>query len=209
VKNCKVQEGSVVRRVLASLVMVAALGISAAASAEAMADKAAQAIQTGPPPQAPTANMSPAELNRLFDAMLVMQAQEGLSLSEQQYGVFLGRLRKLQDTRRRNQQERNRLMNELQKMTSPRLPEPAAEADVKQRLAALQELEARSAAEIRKAYNEIDEVLNPIQQARFRVLEEQTERRKLELVTRARLNNQQQNRANPQRPAGRKPGALQ
>jgi hypothetical protein len=180
--------------------MVAALGATAAAQ---------PGFQAAPPPQAPTESMSPAELNRLFDAMLVMQAQEALSLSEQQYGAFLGRLRTLQDTRRRNQQERNRLMSELQKMTSPRQPEPAAEADVKQRLTALQELESRSAAETRRAYNAIDEVLNPLQQARFRVLEEQIERRKLELVTRARLNNQQQNRANPQRGPARKPGAVQ
>ena len=99
-------------------------------------------------------------------------------------------------------------MNQLREMTNPRLPQTATEADVKQRLAELQELEARSAAEARKAYNAIDEVLNPMQQARFRVLEEQIERRKLELVTRARLNNQQQNRQNTQRPPPRKPGSL-
>jgi hypothetical protein len=185
--------------VLASLAIVAALA----------ADTLAQpAFQGGPPPQAPTENMSPAELNRLFDAMLLMQAQEALALNEQQYGSFLGRLRTLQDTRRRNQLERNRLMNQLREMTNPRLPQTATEADVKQRLAELQELEARSAAEARKAYSAIDEVLNPMQQARFRVLEEQIERRKLELVTRARLNNQQQNRQNTQRPPPRKPGSL-
>jgi hypothetical protein len=156
---------------------------------------------------APTDAMSPAQLNELFDAMLVMQAQNpqtGLGLNEQQYGQFVSRLRVLQQTRRRNQVDRGRLINELQKLTSPRNVEPPAEADVKTRLTAIQELEARAAAELRRAYNGIDEVLSPVQQARFRVLEEQIERRKLELVARARANNPPP-RPNNQRPPPRRP----
>jgi hypothetical protein len=148
--------------------------------------------------------MSPAQLHELFDAMLVMQAQNALSLNEQQYAQFLTRLRVLQQTRRKNQQERGRLINELQKMTNPRNPQ-APEADVKARLTDLQELEARTAAELRRAYNGVDEVLSPVQQARFRVLEENIERRKLELVTRARMNNQQQRQQNAPRPPARRP----
>ena len=49
---------------------------------------------------------------------------------------------------------------------------------------------------MRKAYNALDEVLDVRQQARFRVFEEQIERRKIELLMRAR----QQNRPNQQRP---------
>ena len=69
----------------------------------------------------------------------------------------------------------------------------------------MQELESRNAAEMRKAYNALDEVLEVRQQARFRVFEEQIERRKIELLTRARQQNrpnQQQapNQAPPRRP---------
>ena len=158
----------------------------------------------GPPLGPPTDNMTPAQLHELFDAMLVMQAQNALSLNEQQHAQFLTRLRVLQQTRRKNQQERARIINELQKMTNPRNPQ-APEAEVKTRLTDLQELEARSAAELRRAYSGIDEVLTPVQQARFRVLEENIERRKLELVTRARLNNQQQRQQNAPRPPARRP----
>jgi hypothetical protein len=140
--------------------------------------------------QAPPDNMSPAQLHQLFDAMLAMQAQNALSLSESQYAQFLTRLNALQEARRRNQQERARLINELQRMTNPRNPQPAADNEIKMRLSALHELEARAAADLRRAYDGVDEVLNPVQQARFRVLEEQIERRKLELVGRARQNNQ-------------------
>ena len=60
---------------------------------------------------------------------------------------------------------------------------------IKERLTALQELESRNAAEMRKAYNALDEVLDVRQQARFRVFEEQIERRKIELLMRARQQN--------------------
>ena len=53
---------------------------------------------------------------------------------------------------------------------------------------------------MRKAYNTLDEVLDVRQQARFRVFEEQIERKKLELLLRARQNP---NRPNPKRPPGR------
>ena len=123
-------------------------------------------------------------------------SQEALSLNEQQYAQFLTRLRVLQDTRRRNLQQRNRLINELQRLTSPRNVRPnATEADIKVRLTELQELETRSAAELRRAHDGIDEVLDVRQQARFRVFEEQIERRKLDLISRARQNN----RPSPQR----------
>ena len=83
------------------------------------------------------------------------------------------------------------LMGELQRLTNPRGP-GGDEATIKERLTALQELESRSAAELRRAYDQIDEVLDVRQQARFRVVEEQLERRKLELLMRTRQNRLQQ-----------------
>lgn len=152
------------------------------------------------PPATPTDGMSPLQVHQLFDAMLVMQAQDALALSEQQYAAFVSRAKALQDARRQNQQERARLIGELQRLTNPRNPKPVDDAELTQRLRALQELESRQAADLRRAYDGIDEVLNPLQQARFRVLEEQIERRKLELVGRARQNNK---RAPARRPPGR------
>jgi hypothetical protein len=149
---------------------------------------AAQEPDTAPGPQ-PGVTVNPGQVQQLFDAMVVMQSQEALSLNEQQYAQFLTRLRVLQETRRRNLQQRNRLINELQRLTNPRNVRPnATEADIKVRLTELQELETRSAAELRRAYDGIDEVLDVRQQARFRVFEEQMERRKLDLISRARQN---------------------
>jgi hypothetical protein len=148
----------------------------------------------GPLPGLDNSDMTPGEIQKLFDAYLLMEAQQALQLTDQQYPQFLARLRTLQDTRRRTTQERNQLMGQLQRMTNPRLPKPFEEADIKSRLTALQELESRTAAEMRRAYNMLDEVLDVRQQGRFRVFEEQIERRKIELLMRAR----QQNRPNQQ-----------
>jgi hypothetical protein len=85
-------------------------------------------------------------------------------------------------------------MNELQRLTNPRAQVKADEAVLKERLNTLQELDARNAAELRKAYTAMDDVLDVRQQARFRVFEEQIERRKLELLLRARQNRALQKR---------------
>jgi DNA repair ATPase RecN len=151
--------------------------------------------------------MRPAEIQKLFDAYLVIEAQQALQLSDQQYPQFLTRLRTLQDTRRRTMQERNQLMGQLQRITNPRLPKPADESEIKTRLTALQELESRTAAEMRKAYNALDEVLDVRQQGRFRVLEEQIERRKIELLIRARQQNRLNN-GRPNQPAPKRPPPL-
>jgi hypothetical protein len=153
----------------------------------------------GPLPGLDNGDMTPGEIQKLFDAYLVMEAQQALELTDQQYPQFLTRLRALQDTRRRTTQERNQLMAQLQRITNPRLPKPADDGEIKSRLTALQELESRTAAEMRRAYNALDEVLEVRQQARFRVFEEQIERRKIELLMRARQQNRQ-NQQPPRRP---------
>jgi hypothetical protein len=167
-------------------------GLLLALCASARAQEPAAQTPAAPPVQRPLAglgdDMTPPEIQRLFDAYLVMEAQQALTLSDQQYPQFLTRLKALQETRRRNQQQRNQLMMELQRLTSPRAAVRADEAMLKERLNALQELESRSAAELRRAYAALDEVLEVRQQARFRVFEEQIERRKLELLMRARQN---------------------
>jgi len=153
-----------------------------------------------PLPGIDNSDMTPAEIQKLFDAYLVMEAQQALTLSDEQYPQFLTRLRALQETRRRNQQERFRLMGELQRLSTPRQAARTDDAMLKDRLAALQELETRSAAELRKAYTSLDEVLDLRQQARFRIFEEQIERRKIELLMRARQPNRPNQQLQPGSP---------
>jgi len=130
-------------------------------------------------------NVSPQELQRMFDAYTAMQAQDELKLGNDQYAAFLARYKALQDLRRGGQRERGRLLQDLRSLTV----EGAAfdETRVKDRLRALRDLDARSAAEIAKAQEVVDQTLDTRQQARFRVFEDQMERRKFELLTRARV----------------------
>jgi len=193
-----------------ALLLLAALALPAAgASAQDLPPQQAQAqppapVPPGSQPGIPglSDDMTPGEIQRLFDAYLIMEAQQALNLTDAQYPQFLARLKTLQDTRRRNQQQRNQLMGELQRLTNPRVAAAVRpdEAQIKERLSALQELESRAAAEMRKAYNGLDEVLDVRQQARFRVFEEQIERRKIELLMRARQQNRQNQQAPPRRP---------
>ena len=127
------------------------------------------------------------EVQRLFDAYTIMQAETALKLTEAQYPQFIGRLRTLQDTRRRNMQARQKVIQQLARLTNPQAG-AFDEAQVKEALRALADLEVRAAAELRSAYEALDQALDVRQRARFRILEEQLERRKIDLVARARRN---------------------
>ncbi len=133
------------------------------------------------------------QIQRWFEAFTVLQAQEALRLSETQYGRFVTRLKALQETRRKHQQARAKILNDLRKLTagpqSGTLAPPANDdAQITERLKALREEDDRGAAELRKGYEGVDETLDVSQQARFRVFEERMEQQKLELLMRARLN---------------------
>src|ERR1700675_1518123 len=107
-------------------------------------------------------SVSPAEIQRMFDAYALMQAQEQLKISEEQFSQFLTRYKALQDVRRRNLQERTRLVNEMRRLLNRGQPD---ETQLKERLNSLQELETRLPADVKKAYDAIDQVLDLQQQA--------------------------------------------
>jgi Spy/CpxP family protein refolding chaperone len=147
---------------------------------------AQEAPQRGAAPAAQEEGVSPAELQRMFDAYALMQAQDQLKISDDRYAQFLARFKGLQDVRRRMLQERVRTIQSLRKLVN----DPASDDNqLKDQLKALQELDVRSAVEIKKAYDAVDQVLDTRQQAKFRVFEENMERRKLELIARARQAN--------------------
>jgi Spy/CpxP family protein refolding chaperone len=138
--------------------------------------------------------LTPAELERWLDSYILLQAQETLKLTDAQFPRFVQRLKTLQETRRRNLQERRRLVNSLAPLLEAT---PVDEGEVRQRLKELHDFNIRSAEELRRAYDGIDEVLDPVQQARFRLFEEAAERRKIELLMRARQRGGQQGQPGP------------
>jgi Spy/CpxP family protein refolding chaperone len=162
-----------------TLIVLALCGLAPAA-VSAQGQPPASAVPLEQP------GVSPAEIQRMFDAYALLQAQDQLKIGDELYPQFLSRFKALQDVRRKALQERTRIIQDLRRLSSDAQPD---EGQIKDRLKALQELEARSAVEVRKAYDGIDQVLDVGQQAKFRVLEELLERRKLELVMRARQAN--------------------
>ena len=136
--------------------------------------------------RAPRAGSTDAELTRRLDAYAVEQAQKALELTRSQFTAFAPRFRKYQEMRRQHVQARNALLQQLREMTATGRGTAVEEAAIAARLKALQEHDERAAAEVKRAYGELDEVLDVRQQARFRVFEGAMERRKLEMMLRSR-----------------------
>ena len=157
-------------------------------------------VAPGGVPAAGDPAVSPAEIQRMLDGYMLIQAQDILQLSDEQFPRFLSLVRTWQDIRRRSQGERQRMLQELRRMTAARAA-TVDEATIKERLKTLDELESRAGVEIQQRRAAIDQVLNPFQQARFRIFEETMEQRKIELLMRARQGRGRQ----PQAPANEEP----
>jgi len=173
-----------------TILSVAALSIFAAASAGAQGAQQRPGRQGRPAQQAPAPADDPAvmpnEIQRMFDAYALVQAQDQLRLNDDQYSRFLVRFKSLQEVRRRALQEHTRLVAELRRLL---VQGQVDEGQLKDRMQELQEVDTRSVADVKRAYEALDQMLDVKQQASLRVFEEQMERRKIELITRARQAN--------------------
>jgi len=129
--------------------------------------------------------LTPVDVLNVLDGYAIMQAQEFLKLSDTQYGEFVVRLKRLQDTRRRNFRERNQVLQGIRTLVGVNATGTPDDATVREKLKALRDLDDRTAAEMRKAYDSLDEVMDAKQRARFRLFEEQLEHRRIDLLSRA------------------------
>jgi hypothetical protein len=166
-------------RVLTAALVCAALHLVVPVSAEAQ-NRRTQ------PPASPEGGVSPGELQNLFDAYALMQAQETLQLNESQYPQFLTRLKALQAVRRRAQADHARIVQQLRRLVQRSGQGGQARDEIAEQIRALREADARAAADVAAASDSLDEILDPVQQAKLRIFDEQMERRKLELLMRAR-----------------------
>jgi hypothetical protein len=175
---------------LLACVMVVALGsviVGAQAAPQRQGRAGRQALPGGPATAGnEAAGVTPVEIQRMFDAYALVQAQDQLQISDDQYSRFLVRYKALQDLRRKSLQEHTRIVAELRRLVAE--PQPN-EALLEARIEALDDVDTRTRADVKKALDGIDELLDVKQKAGFRVFEELMERRKLELITRARQAN--------------------
>ena len=114
--------------------------------------------------------VSPAELQKMFDAYALMQAQDQLKIDDEQYAQFLTRFKALQDVRRQALQERTRTIAELRRL---RNDPQSDENQIKDRLKALQDdRRAGGGRHQRRRTTPWIRCSSVRQQAQFRVFEE-------------------------------------
>jgi hypothetical protein len=154
-----------------SAVLLAAwlIGVGVAGAQDATADSA-----TRP---------DPVDVVRLFDAYAIAKAQDMIGLDEGQYSQFVSRFRLLQDARRRHLHARRRIVTDLARLSND---ETAADEDLRARIRALGDEDMRAREETARLQQDVDELLTDRQRASFRVFEDHLERRKFELIMRAR-----------------------
>lgn len=172
-------------------------GMTAAAQGPALIDDAWQARgqtgvqqQIGPEnPNAPRPmvgdGISPADVQSMFDAMLVMDAERFIGLTPEQFPLFVQRVKKLQEAKGNQMRRHNRAFGELRAMSNPQTGR-ADDASIDAKLKELEAIEVEAHAALSKALEAIDQMLTPRQRARFRLLEDNIEKKKLEFITKVR-----------------------
>src|SRR5262249_2648150 len=128
----------------------------------------------GPPPV--NANVALRDVQNMMNNMALVDAQTFLQLSDAQWVAFVPKMRELQKIRMQHQERRLMLIQQLRRNTAPgaAVDETTLAANVKD----LDDLEAKMVTDERTALNGVDSVLTGYQRARFRVFEENIERRK-------------------------------
>ena len=174
------------RNVLLALVMAGVSSLPVMASQDPPRQTPQGGRQGGQRGRLPAARpgMPVPQLQAMFDAYALVQAQRALQLSNEQYDRFVSRMTRLQDVRRRHMQQRMRLLGELRRKWRPETEESELVALTKQ----LDELDTTFDSEQRTARRAIDEVLTPRQGAFLRFFEEDMERQKIDFITRSRQN---------------------
>jgi hypothetical protein len=144
----------------------------------------ARAMRAGRVPTPPNPEtMTVQQVEQYFDQVVLHQARLNLQLNDDQFLRFGAGLRRLQTARRQLQRQRVALVRDLGTLLNAT---PFDEAATTVKLKALDDFTTRSNEEVRTAYSAIDAVLDLRQRARFRIFEEMMERRKLDLLARAR-----------------------
>jgi Spy/CpxP family protein refolding chaperone len=147
---------------------------------------AAQAAAAQPPPEGPGPEGRPREeIFKMVDAYILSNLQESLGLSDEQFVKLLPLVKKLQGDRRAFVQRRQRALQELRRTMQAGVATDARVADL---LKEVKAVESEEPAALRKAYDAIDASLTPLQQAKYRLLEVEVDRRMRELMNQVRRN---------------------
>lgn len=164
-----------------TLAFVLAPGVAARVGAQDPSP--APSAQADAPP--PTAERRPPvrdEAFRMADAYIVTHLQERLELTEEQFVRVLPLVKKLNDDRRHARMRKMAALRRLQRELERGV---ATERGLSDGVAAIRDADATLRDAEEKHVAAIDAVLTPVQQAKFRVLEYEIDRRMRSLLDRA------------------------
>jgi Spy/CpxP family protein refolding chaperone len=137
------------------------------------------------------------EAFKMIDAYIVSNLQESLDLTDDQFVKLLPLVKRLQSDRRDVLQRRQRALMELRRLLGSG---GATEARVTDLLRQIKTAEAEEPALLKRDRDAIDAVLSPVQQAKFRVLEVEVERKIRELMGQIRSQRRNQGQSRPNAP---------
>jgi hypothetical protein len=123
------------------------------------------------------------EAFRMVDAYVIANLQESLGLDDATYEKAIPLVNKLQKVRREFFHERSRMQRKMRHLLRSGT---ATEAQVVEMLDDFKALDVQGPERIRKQVEELDGLLTPLQQAKYRVFELEVERRMRDLMRRAR-----------------------
>jgi Spy/CpxP family protein refolding chaperone len=114
------------------------------------------------------------EAFKMVDAYIVSNLQESVGISDEQFARILPLVKRLQNDRRELAQRRGRALAEMRRVLESGT---ATETRVLDLLKDVKTVESTQHETLRRDMDAIDQVLTPVQQAKFRVLEGEVERK--------------------------------
>jgi hypothetical protein len=123
------------------------------------------------------------EAFRMIDAYVVSNLQESLGLDDAQFGRVVPLVSRLQKDRRELARRRAESLQELRRLLASG---NATEARVAEALKALKAAEAEERSVVQRDLEAVDAALTPLQQAKYRLLEAEVDRKIRELMTQLR-----------------------
>lgn len=139
---------------------------------------------------------NPTEVERMMEAYVLSKLQESLQLDDEQFGRLVVAQKQLQDVRREYRRERMSVLRRMRQTLRAQRDRDKELEDLLDRLASLDE--GFSVTE-KTRYAAIDGILDVRQRARYRVVEQEIQRRLQQLMRRVRgdRNPAQRGGANP------------
>ena len=122
------------------------------------------------------------EVYEVVDAYILMKAQERLGLTDEQFAKLVPLIRKQKTDRRDYERRRFRALGEMRQLF---MKGEATEDRITELLREMKAVEAEMPAALARNQEAIDAVLSPVQQAKYRMLDAEVDRRLHELRQRA------------------------